>query len=101
MEIGLLLSVYALPGACIIPILGFLQDRLGRKPIMVGSLVLCFIASLSLAFADSFTMFLLGRAVQGMAVTPIEALSHTLISDHCFGANRLKNIGRNTSTCHA
>ena len=97
LEIGLLISLFALPGVFVIPVLGFLQDKLGRRLVLVGALVLCFVASFGLVVSNNFFLFLLCRTVQGLSVTPLEAMSHTLITDNYTGEERQLNISRNTS----
>lgn len=96
-ETTLLIAMYALPGAVIIPILGFLQDRIGRKPIIVCSLLISILGCIGLSTAESFNMMLLWRMVQGVSVTPIEAMCNTLISDNFSKEDRLRYIGYSTS----
>lgn len=97
MEVTLLISVYALPGACLIPLLGFLEDSLGRKPILLAGLTLCVVSSLCMFTAESYHWLIFWRGVQGLAVTPLEALGNTLVADNFSGKERLKHIGRNTA----
>ncbi|MDL2314404.1 MFS transporter, partial [Desulfovibrio sp. OttesenSCG-928-C14] len=97
-EATLLITMYALPGIFIIPILGFLEDRLGRKPILLGSLLLSIVAFFGISTAQSFGVMLAWRALQGLAATPIEALCYTLISDTFDSPeDRVRYLGYSTS----
>lgn len=47
------------------PFLARLSDRLGRKPVLVGAFLSLAIDHLIMATTDSYTVFLLGRAIAG------------------------------------
>ncbi|TLS53199.1 MFS transporter [Paenibacillus antri] len=59
-------TVYTLLFAVSIPICGKLSDRFGRKPVFAAGIALFGIGSLLCAFAPTFSVFLLGRAVQAI-----------------------------------
>ncbi|MEH6568638.1 MAG: MFS transporter [Halioglobus sp.] len=63
--IGLALGIYGLSQALLQIPFGWLSDRIGRKPVIVGGLVLFAMGSLVAATADSITGVVLGRALQG------------------------------------
>lgn len=94
LEMGMIISVYALPGVFIIPLYGMLSDRLGRRPLLFAALFLCGSGSLLCLAAPSFFWLLVGRALQGMSITPLEAMSNTLVSDIAQGQERLKFVTR-------
>lgn len=94
LELGLMISMYALPGACVIPVFGVLEDRLGRKPILLGSILLCVISSSMCFLSSGYGWLVFWRACQGLAVTPLEALYNTLVTDHFRGEERVRQIGR-------
>ncbi len=99
-ETTLLISMYALPGALIIPVLGFMEDKMGRKPIMLASLVVCIVACIGMGMAQSFKVLLVWRMLLGLCVTPLEALCNTLISDNFTAEERVKYIGHNMSALY-
>jgi MFS family permease len=77
--IGLALGVYGLSQALLQIPFGWLSDRIGRKPVIVGGLVLFALGSLVAATADSITGVVLGRALQGAGA--IAATIMALLAD--------------------
>jgi len=63
--IGLALGIYGLSQALLQIPFGWLSDRIGRKPVIVGGLLLFALGSLVAAMADSVTGLIVGRALQG------------------------------------
>jgi MFS family permease len=63
--IGLALGIYGLSQALLQVPFGWLSDRIGRKPVIVGGLLLFALGSLVAATADTITGIILGRALQG------------------------------------
>jgi len=80
-EVGLLITVFTLPGVILAPIVGILADRLGRKKVLVPSLILFGIAGTSCIFAHSFRMLLSLRFIQGIGGAAINSLNNTIIGD--------------------
>ena len=96
-EVGLLLTVFTVPGIFLAPILGFLSDRLGRKQIVVPALLLFGAAGSACAFTESFPALLLLRFIQGVGAASLTSLSVTLLGDLYEGANRERAVGYNAS----
>lgn len=96
-ETTLLISMYALPGIAMIPLLGFLQDRIGRKPVLLCSLLVSVIGCVGISTAASFKTMLFWRMLLGLSVTPVEAMCNTLISDNFKGEDRLRYVSYCTS----
>jgi len=63
--IGIAIGVYGLTQALLQIPMGVLSDRIGRKPVILGGLVLFAVGSVVAAMADSITMVIIGRALQG------------------------------------
>jgi len=63
--IGVALGAYGATQALLQIPLGWLSDRLGRKPVILGGLLLFAVGSAVAALADSVTMIAVGRALQG------------------------------------
>jgi len=63
--IGLALGIYGLSQALLQIPLGWLSDRVGRKPVIVGGLLVFALGSLIAAFADSMYGIVIGRLLQG------------------------------------
>ncbi|NQX87699.1 MAG: MFS transporter [Halioglobus sp.] len=64
-QIGLALGIYGLAQAALQVPLGWLSDRVGRKPVIVGGLVVFALGSVVAALSDSVQGIILGRALQG------------------------------------
>lgn len=60
---------------------GPLSDRLGRKHVIIGTLLLYVIASVGCALADSYSTFLFFRLLQGVAAGGGLAAGRTMIRD--------------------
>ncbi|QFU77945.1 MFS transporter [Halioglobus maricola] len=63
--IGLALGIYGLSQAVLQIPLGWLSDRVGRKPVIVGGLLVFALGSVVAASADSIYGIIAGRALQG------------------------------------
>jgi MFS transporter, ACDE family, multidrug resistance protein len=57
-QVGLLITIFTLPGIVMTPVLGVLSDRYGRKKILVPALLLFGLAGGACAFASSFDILL-------------------------------------------
>lgn len=63
--IGLAIGAYGLTQAILQIPLGWLSDRIGRRPVMLGGLALFALGSVVAALADSVYLVTLGRILQG------------------------------------
>lgn len=63
--IGIALGVYGLTQACLQIPFGWLSDRVGRKPVIIGGLLIFAFGSIIAALADSIYGVIAGRALQG------------------------------------
>ena len=77
--IGLALGIYGLPQALLQIPLGLLSDRVGRKPVIVGGLVVFVLGGLVAAAADTIAGVIVGRALQGAGA--IAAVMMALAAD--------------------
>lgn len=96
-NIGLLVTVFTLPTVILGPIIGIFADRLGRKKILVPSLILFGIAGAACGFARDFNLLLLLRFLQGIGAASLLSLSVTLIGDLYTGVRRTSAMGYNAS----
>ncbi|MEG4031688.1 MULTISPECIES: MFS transporter [unclassified Microcoleus] len=96
-KVGLLISVFSLPSLVLGPVVGVMADRVGRKKILVPSLVLFGIAGTACAFARDFNLLLLFLFLQGIGGASLYSLTIALISDLYSGVRRTTAIGYNTS----
>lgn len=65
-SIGLLITVATVPGIVIIPLMGMIADQYGRKPVLVGGLLLFGLAGGALSLTADFRLTLLLRFLQGI-----------------------------------
>jgi MFS family permease len=66
LTIGLALGIYGLSQAVLQIPLGWLSDRVGRKPVIIAGLLIFALGSVVAAMADSIYGVVAGRALQGM-----------------------------------
>lgn len=96
-NLGLLVTVFTFPAVILGPVIGVLADRLGRKKIIVPSLLLFGIAGTACGFARNFELLLWLRFLQGIGAASLLSLSITLIGDLYKGNRRTEAMGFNAS----
>ncbi|MFB6155783.1 MAG: MFS transporter [Haloferacaceae archaeon] len=70
-EIGLLIAVFTAPAIVMIPLVGMLSDRYGRKPVLTTGLLVFGLAGLAIPFTTDFRVVLALRLLQGIGYTGI------------------------------
>jgi len=90
--VGLLGTVNALSQLIAAPMVGRLSDRLGRRPMLIASLVGTFISFLMLGLAGSLAVIFLSRVLDGLFGGNI-ALARAYITDVTDENNRAKALG--------
>ena len=88
--LGVTLGIYGLTQALLQIPLGLLSDRIGRRPVIVGGLLVFIIGSIIAANADSISGLIIGRAVQGAGA--IASTLMALVSDLTSEENRTKSM---------
>ncbi len=96
-RVGLLITVFTLPGVVLTPVLGVMADRWGRKRVLVPSLLLFGLAGGSCALARDFNLLLGLRFLQGVGAASLGSLNVTLIGDLYTGQQRITAMGYNAS----
>lgn len=86
--IGLAIGIYGLAQAVFQIPFGLVSDRVGRKPLIVGGLLIFAFGSAIAALTDSIWGVILGRALQGSGA--IAAVVMALLSDLTREQNRTK-----------
>lgn len=74
--VGLALGIYGLSQGLLQIPYGKLSDHFGRRPLMAIGLALFVIGSIIAALADSITLMIFGRAVQGMGAISAVTLAY-------------------------
>lgn len=86
--VGVALGIYGLTqGLFQIP-LGFLSDKIGRKPVLVGGMLLFLTGSVIAAISDTMWGLIAGRALQGAGAVASTIMA--LLSDLTTEQNRTK-----------
>lgn len=77
---ALSISLYMVATAVLQLVVGPLSDRYGRRPVILGSVVIFTLASVGCAVADSFAAFMAWRVVQAAVITT-NALGRAIVRD--------------------
>lgn len=91
--LGLALAAYAIPIVLTSIPVGRLADRIGRRPLLLGGLILTGIGSLLIAYSESLELLLAGRAVQGAGSTASWVAALTVVSDLARPGRKGEAIG--------
>ena len=103
--LGLALAAYAIPILLISIPVGHLADRIGRRPLLLGGLLLTGLGSIVIALSGALPPLLIGRTVQGVGATLSWVAALALVSDlarpgrkgealgFAFAANSLGAVG--------
>jgi len=79
------------------PLIGFLVDKFGRKPVLAISLILYGISGSAGLYLDSMFSLLISRAFLGTAVSGVLTCTTTLIADYFSGTEREKFMGKQSA----
>lgn len=96
-QVGWLIVAFTLPGIALTPLAGVLADRLGRKLILIPSLVLFGLAGVACFFVRDFYWLLFWRFLQGVGASSLASINITLIGDLFTGEKRVAAMGYNAS----
>lgn len=94
--IGLLITVFTLPGAALAPFIGVLADRWGRKKVLIPALVLFGVSGTLCFFARDFELILGLRFFQGLGAACLGIINTTLIGDIFVGDQKARAMGYNS-----
>ncbi len=96
-QVGLLITVFTVPGVLLTPVLGVLSDFYGRRKILVPALLLFGVAGGACALARDFELLLALRFLQGMGAAALGSINVTMIGDIYSGWDRATAMGYNSS----
>ena len=91
--LGLALAAYAIPILLVSIPIGRLADRIGRRPLLLGGLLLTGLGSLLIASSESLGLLLAGRAVQGLGSTGSWVAALSVVSDLARPGRKGEAIG--------
>jgi DHA1 family tetracycline resistance protein-like MFS transporter len=90
--LGILIASFAIMQFFFSPLLGKASDKMGRKPILLLSLLTSFISFTIFSFANSYLMLLFSRIIAGLATE--RAVAQAYIADITEHKSRTKEMGK-------
>ncbi|UCD26028.1 MAG: MFS transporter, partial [Candidatus Bathyarchaeota archaeon] len=90
--LGILIASFAIMQFFFSPLLGKASDKMGRKPILLLSLLISFISFTIFSFANSYLMLLFSRIIAGIATE--RAVAQAYIADITDHKTRTKEMGK-------
>ncbi|MFQ5711018.1 MAG: MFS transporter [Candidatus Geothermarchaeales archaeon] len=96
-HVGLMISFFTLPGVFLVPLIGILADRYGRKKVLMPCLIAHGVFGSAVAFTNNFQHALVLRVLQGIGWAGLFSLITTLIGDLFEDLQRSEAIGANAS----
>ena len=72
-------------------LMGPLSDRFGRRPVLIGGMILYGVASLLAIAAPSFELLLLARALQGFGTSATRVIATSIVRD-CYAGRRMASV---------
>jgi MFS family permease len=80
-QAGLVMTVYTLPVIFVVPFVGWVADRVGRRPPLIAGLVTFGVAGALIFFVSDFRTILGLRLVQGIGYSGVSPLTITMLGD--------------------
>ena len=96
-DVGLLITAFSFPGILLVPFLGVIADRWGRKRIIIPFLMLFGIAGGLCFFVRDFKLLLILRLIQGIGAAPLGSLTVAIIGDLYSKKELVAAMGYNSS----
>jgi DHA1 family tetracycline resistance protein-like MFS transporter len=91
-EVGLILTIYALAQFIFTPVLGTLSDRYGRRPIILASLLIEALSFALSALAGSLAILLVARFIGGLGASNIGS-AQAVVADVTPVERRARGMG--------
>ncbi|NLT94754.1 MAG: MFS transporter [Clostridia bacterium] len=97
-KVSLVITLFSVPAGLVIPLAGFLSDRINRKIIIVPSLLLYGLGGVValigiLILNNSFMVIMAGRIMQGIGAAGTAPIAMALASDIFVSGERSKALG--------
>ena len=87
------ITAYMVAETVMLPIYGKAGDLMGRKPLFIGALTIFLVGSVIGGVAQSMTMIIVARAVQGIGAGGLMILSQAIIADIIPARERGRYMG--------
>lgn len=97
-QVSLFITLFSIPAGIVIPLAGILSDRIGRKKVIIPSLLLYgtggVVAGLAAWIGDgSYPLLLTGRIIQGIGAAGTAPIAMALVGDLYDRQSRSKALG--------
>ncbi|WP_209808913.1 MFS transporter [Ammoniphilus resinae] len=97
-QVSLIITAFSFAAGLIIPLVGYLSDRFGRKIIIVPALILYGLGGVSAGVAawlmsDAYPIILISRIIQGIGAAGTAPIAMALIGDLYSGGKESKALG--------
>jgi len=80
-EAGQLVTAFIAPSILLVPLMGMLADRIGRKPVLVAGLVVFGLGGGAIALVADYAVVLALRVIQGVGYAAIIPVGVTMLGD--------------------
>jgi MFS family permease len=97
-RIGLLMAVFTAPAVVLIPVVGVLSDRYGRKPVLASGLTLFGVSGCAIGLTSDFVLVLGLRLLQGVGYAGIAPVLIASVGDLYEGAREATAQGLRFTT---
>lgn len=98
-QAGLIITLFSVPAGLSIPFTGLLADRLGRRMVLIPSLILYALGGLAAGLVylflreDAYAYILAGRILQGIGAAGTAPVAMALVGDLFGGKQRSRALG--------
>ncbi|HIB25855.1 MAG TPA: MFS transporter [Gammaproteobacteria bacterium] len=92
-----IISAYLLGLASSMPLVGFLSDKIGRRPVLLSGLVLFVIASIFCSTTDSLNSLIFWRVIQGIGASVGSVMARAMIRDVSNASETARSLSRVTA----
>ena len=92
-----IISAYLLGLASSMPLVGFLSDKIGRRPVLISVLILFVIASIFCSTTDSLNSLIFWRVIQGIGASVGSVMARAMIRDVSNASETARSLSRVTA----
>jgi len=92
-----IISAYLLGLASSMPLIGFLSDKIGRRPVLLSGLVLFIAASIICSTTDSLNSLIFWRVLQGVGASVGSVMARAIIRDTNNASETARSLSRVTA----